>query len=105
MVRAGLVERQRRAAQTDGLTGAANRRAFDEALLRGSARAARGQDVVARYGGEQFAVILPGLPAEQALEVVEAADRALYRAKRTGRDRSVAADDPALAGAGVGPTD
>ena len=78
-------------------------------------------DVLARYGGEEFAVILTGcdLPAatqlvedlravspdgqtcsvgvalwdgeETADALVSRADRALYEAKRSGRDRVVAA--------------
>lgn len=154
-------------ATTDPLTGLANRRAFDEALARESALAARGRrplaltildvdhfkafndafghpagdevlgrvaavvrgccrgtDVVARLGGEEFAVLLPGtdLPGGVALaervrlavaagpwplgpvtvsvgvaahdaasggaaELVRAADREMYRAKRGGRNQ------------------
>ncbi len=114
LIRAGLVEQLRQAAQTDGLTGAANRRAFDEALAREVSRAARtqaplavamvdldyfksindthghqagdealkaaarsllgnvrGADTVARYGGEEFAVILPDTGRTAALETAE----------------------------------
>ncbi|MDP9404704.1 MAG: GGDEF domain-containing protein [Actinomycetota bacterium] len=157
-----------RLADTDGLTGLANRRVFQLALSRelalaqrrgepctlvlldvdhfkavndtyghqagddvlrrvglALAQAARGTDVPARYGGEEFAVILPACSPVRARAVAErlrvavvagagdvpvtlsagvatyphdagdevslvaAADRALYRAKRTGRDRVV----------------
>jgi diguanylate cyclase (GGDEF)-like protein len=90
-------------------------------LLKEAAAAWRDQlragDLLARWGGEEFAVALPGATAEQAVPVlerlraatpsgqtasvglasfapgatlaglVEQADRALYRAKDTGRDR------------------
>lgn len=79
----------------------------------------RPTDVLARYGGEEFVVLLPGCAAEEALRLVERlraavphgqtcsagiacwdgresadtlihrADVVLYRAKRSGRDRSV----------------
>ena len=158
-----------RSAMTDGLTGVANRRAFDEALDRELARANRSanevslllldldhfkvlndrfghavgdevlarvarelsvtlrpSDTFARYGGEEFAVILPETSSRAASEIAErlrlamgaviapdgqqvtisigsatvdpiqgldanllirTADRALYRAKESGRDR------------------
>jgi len=87
--------------------------------------ALRGTDLLCRYGGEEFAVLLPGADAEQAAEVLERmraaspqeqtfsaglacwdrqeisdelvarADRALYAAKASGRDRIVSGDPPA----------
>ena len=80
----------------------------------------RGTDLLARYGGEEFAVVLTATTLGRAKEVIEGlretvpsdetvsagiaewngsesgsdlvgrADRALYEAKRTGRDRTVA---------------
>jgi diguanylate cyclase (GGDEF)-like protein len=95
--------------------------AGDAALREVSARW-RGQirdiDLLARIGGEEFGLLLPGCDAEAALEIVDRlradmpegltasagvvawaipltaeqfvaeADRALYRAKREGRDRA-----------------
>ena len=92
-------------------------RAWDEAL--------RGEDTIARFGGEEFLVLLPGATPEQATEVVERlrartpmgqtcsaglacwdfvesdedlvdrADRALYLAKAGGRDQMAQASAPA----------
>ena len=95
-------------------------------LLRSVARAwseaVRATDLLARYGGDEFAVILPDCPPEEALEVIERlrastpdpvtcsagiacsdgsdppealvrrADQALYRAKRGGAGTLLATD-------------
>jgi diguanylate cyclase (GGDEF)-like protein len=86
----------------------------------------RSTDLIARHGGEEFAVLLAGTGLDEARDVVESmrevvprgetvsagvaewaagesarqvmarADLALYEAKRTGRDRTVLAQEPAL---------
>jgi len=165
--RRDLVRRLAIDARTDGLTGMANRRAWDEELpsalrraerlghplsvvlldidhfkayndrfghpsgdsaLRAIGTRWRGQirdiDLLARIGGEEFGLLLPGCDAEAALEIVNRlradvpegltasagivawalpltaeqfvaeADRALYRAKSDGRDRAYLASSP-----------
>jgi diguanylate cyclase (GGDEF)-like protein len=100
--------------------------AGDELLGEFAARARgvlREGDALARWGGEEFAVLLPDCPShgfaasildriravvpagqscsvgyaswdgtESAEQLIERADRALYRAKAMGRDRAVCAD-------------
>jgi diguanylate cyclase (GGDEF)-like protein len=105
------------------------------ALARVLQKRLRNSDIVGRYGGEEFAVILPGIDCQRAVKLIddlrkdfarvkfhaaagefsctfsagvacypdhrrmellrEAADRALYEAKRSGRDR-VVVDDVAI---------
>jgi diguanylate cyclase (GGDEF)-like protein len=176
-----LLEEVQRMAETDPLTGVANRRVFHTALSRELSRSFRrgnhvgllmldvdhfkryndthghqaGDDVlravayaiasdcrdfdtVARYGGEEFAVILPGCGPDECVTVadrlrdrvsaveapgpvtlsigvaifpehamdadvlVKAADEALYRSKRSGRDRVTLFDGPGLEAAAAG---
>jgi diguanylate cyclase (GGDEF)-like protein len=102
-----------------------------DAALRGMGRRwsadVRDIDVLARIGGEEFALLLPGAGAGEALRIVERlradmpdgltasagiavwsepmtaadlvarADRALYRAKSEGRDRACLVDAPGAA--------
>jgi diguanylate cyclase (GGDEF)-like protein len=173
LVQVGALYREvERLARTDGLTGVANRRAWDEELPRELARAARSgrpvcvalldldhfkayndrhghqagdrllkaaaaawqeklrrSDLLTRYGGEEFAVLLPdcgladameigerlrtaqpevtcslGVAAwehgEDAAQLVARADRALYAAKAAGRDRCHAAPPVSDPGSG-----
>ncbi|HEX5225402.1 MAG TPA: diguanylate cyclase [Solirubrobacteraceae bacterium] len=110
--------------------------AGDELLGEFAARARsvlREGDALARWGGEEFAVLLPDCPShgfaasildrirsvvpagqscsvgyaswdgvESPEELIERADRALYRAKAMGRDRAVCADAPPAAREGGG---
>lgn len=71
-------------APTDGLTGLANRRRYghiagDECLRRTAAMLKatlqRPGDLVARFGGEEFSVILPGTESEGARVVAERINR------------------------------
>ena len=92
----------------------------------------RGADTIVRFGGEEFLVVLPDCPLEQAAEIVERlraatpggqtcsaglacwdcaesaddlvdrADSALYRAKAAGRDRLVQAPRIGVMMAGMG---
>jgi diguanylate cyclase (GGDEF)-like protein len=118
--RARMIERLRRMAERDGLTGLANRRHFDEAYprtlaaglergealalvvfdvdhlkpvndrhghlagddaLRGVAETVRGRlracDLAARYGGDEFALVLPRASGAAAAELAEALRRAV----------------------------
>ena len=46
----------------------------------------RSQDIVCRYGGEEFALILPGTDGEQAMTVAESLRYAIEHAHGTGAD-------------------
>lgn len=123
---ANLLDRVRQMAATDGLTGLANRRSFDEVLDRELQRAertdgrlsivlidvdqfkqlndthghligdavlreiaaalrscGRDYDTVARFGGEEFAAILPGCSSGLALQVAERLRAAIEHAETT----------------------
>jgi len=120
-----LTAELRATARRDGLTGVANRRAFDEAFAREWGRSARLQaplsllmvdvdhfklyndsrghlagdaalravadslgravhrpgDLVARFGGEEFVVLMPDTPAEGALQLAEQMRTAVAKLK------------------------
>ena len=115
---------------------------FGDEVLRGVAQllqdSARSEDMVCRYGGEEFVLLLPNTRSSEAIaladrmreavaaqafscrrttvnvtcsigladnldgrdaRMVEIADKALYRAKQTGRNRSIDGCDPAFGAA------
>ena len=67
-----------------------------DAVLRGVAdvfrRELRHFDIPARFGGEEFSILLPETPLEQALEIAERIRRAV--AERALRGRDVERPDP-----------
>mgnify|MGYP001171506957 CR=1 FL=1 len=107
-----------------------------QAVARQLQKSVRAEDIVCRFGGEEFTAVMPGLPLDKALQratvileavrnlelvfdvtllqtltmsagvasfpfhgptpadVLQAADRALFRAKKEGRDQALAADRP-----------
>ena len=107
-----------------------------DALLRGAAQAWRRQlrptDMLVRYGGEEFTLVLPGTDADQAMqlvdrlraqvpdrqtfsagiatwdgretasEVLQRADQALLQAKKAGRNRTMVAGTRAAGDAAAG---
>jgi diguanylate cyclase (GGDEF)-like protein len=112
------------------LNDASGHAAGDRLLVAAAAawsRVVRGGDLLVRYGGEEFAVLLPGADETSALEIAERirlgcpgpgtcsvgvavldmaepaasllqrADEALYEAKDAGRDRSVVSPRPSRA--------
>ncbi|MBW3658673.1 MAG: GGDEF domain-containing protein, partial [Actinobacteria bacterium] len=56
------------------------------AFARLTVRVLRSSDVVCRYGGEEFAVILPETDVEQAMQVAERLREAVERSNFTGSD-------------------
>src|SRR6267143_1660463 len=114
---ARLFDEVQRLATLDGLTGTYNRRHFmaindeyghhvGDQVLRTLAERCRSTlrtiDVLGRYGGEEFAILLPGTTRRNAAtilaerirhrvaeELFKRADAALYEAKQAGRNRVV----------------
>src|SRR5574340_1258733 len=63
----GLIDALVELSSRDALTGLANRRSFELEL----ARTVRPMDLVARIGGEEFAILLPNCPAAFGPQVAE----------------------------------